>query len=491
MEKDLTQLLEQVKSYNPKADTALIKRAYHFAKEAHEGQKRFSGEPYFSHPLATARGLAGLKLDAVTIAAGLLHDVPEDTPLTLEDVEKEFGKELAFLVGGITKIGRIKLKGSREEEFLENLRRLFLVMAKDLRVVFIKLCDRLHNMQTLQYVPQHKQKRIARETLEVYAPLADRLGIGEIKGELEDLAFPYVYPEDYRWVKKISAPRREDFDKYVPAAKRALKRALDKEGIEAEIQGRAKHLYSLYRKLLLKDRDIANIYDLVALRVVVEDVEACYAVLGSIHHHWKPLLGLIKDYIAQPKPNGYQSLHTTIFGPEGKIIEIQVRSREMHEASEYGAAAHWQYARRKKLAKSEDHLDANGGIPEEKLAWVRRLVSWQQEIENPEEFKKTLKLDVFAKRIFVFTPKGDVVDLPAGATPIDFAYEIHSEIGDGCVGAKVGGKMVGLDTKLQNGDIVEIVVSKKSRGPKRDWLGIAVTAEAKRKIRQGIKRRVE
>jgi len=395
------------------------------------------------------------------------------------------------LVGGITKIGRIKLKGSREEEFLENLRRLFLVMAKDLRVVFIKLCDRLHNMQTLQYVPQHKQRRIARETLEVYAPLADRLGIGEIKGDLEDLAFPYIYSEEYHWVQEVSGPRRGALDKYLPVAKRALRRVLDKEGIEAEIQGRAKHLYSLYRKLLLKDRDIDKIYDLVALRVVVEDVEACYAVLGLIHHHWKPLLGLIKDYIAQPKPNGYQSLHTTIFGPEGKIIEIQVRSRAMHEAAEYGATAHWHYARQKNLAKSKDRLDANGGIPEEKLAWVRRLVSWQQEIENPEEFRKTLKLDVFAKRIFVFTPKGDVVDLPAGATPIDFAYEIHSEIGDGCVGAKVNGKMVVLNSKLKNGDIVEIIVSKKPRGPKRDWLGMAVTAEAKRKIRQGIKRRVE
>ena len=483
--KKFKELLVKIRTYNSKADFDLINKAYRFAVEAHQGQKRLSGEEYILHPLSVAQSLSDWKLDTASVVGGLLHDVVEDGGKTLEGVKKNFGEQVAELVNGVTKIGEIKLRGAAEEEFVENLLKMIVVMAHDLRVILIKLADRYHNMQTLEFLPLEKQKRIAKEALEIYAPLSERLGIGEMKGKLEDLAFPYVYPEEYTWVKKFSAPFYLQAEEFIIRAKEEITRELKKEKIKAEVHGRAKHLYSLWRKLLRPevDKDISKIYDLMALRIIVNSVRDCYAALGAVHKIWKPVPAKgISDFIAQPKPNGYRSIHTTVFGPEGKIIEVQIRTHQMHEQAENGIAAHWYYAMKKHESSQEVRDKVGFFAPDEKLSWVRQLVAWQKEMIDSSEFLEALKFDALHHRIFVFSPKGDVFDLPAESTPIDFAYAVHTELGDKAVGAKVNGKMVSLDSKLKSGEMVEILTSDKKKEPSRDWLNFVVTRLAKREI---------
>lgn len=462
--------MEYIKEQLPDADLALIELAYDFSKKAHGNQLRKSGALYFDHPQATAYKLATFRMDDETIAAGLLHDVPEDTEYDLKDIKKEFGSEIAFLVEGVTKLGRLKYRGM--QRYVENLRRMFVAMAKDIRVIVIKFADRMHNLETLSFLPQDKQRRIALESLEIYAPIADRLGMGEVKGQLEDLSFPYVYPEEYDWLmKKIEAARHEK-EKTVERLQGDVERLLQEYHVPfISVHGRAKHTYSLYRKLLRHNRDLSQIYDLVALRVVVADVSHCYATLGLIHKICPPLKGRIKDYVAQAKPNGYRSLHTTVFAPNGEIAEIQIRTPEMHEEAEYGIAAHWHYKE-----------TGNFEVPKEKYAWVEQLAKLQKEINDDEQYLESLKIDIFQARIFVFTPRGDVIDLPEDATPIDFAYHIHTEIGHKCTGAKVNEQIVPLDTRLKSGDVVEILVDKNRKAPNADWLHFVKTHSAKRHI---------
>lgn len=479
------QLIAAIQSYNPEADLDLIKKAFDFARQAHEGQTRLSGEPVINHPLAVAQILAGFKLDSISIAAGLLHDVVEDTEITIEKLQKEFGEEMALLVSGVTKIGEIKLRGSKEEEFVENLRKMLLAMAKDLRVILIKLADRLHNMQTLEFLPAEKQLKIAKETLEIYAPLSERLGMGEMKGKLEDLAFPFAYPQDYQWLIEYSRPYIKNAEEFLEKATREVYKELANEGITAKIASRRKHLYSLWRKLLRPEinKDINKIYDLVAMRVLVESVKDCYAALGIIHSLWRPVPAEgISDFIAQPKPNGYRSLHTKVFSLNERILEIQIRTFEMHEQAENGIAAHWHYSVEKAKGVSDEALE-KGKIfaPDEKLSWVKQLVSWQKEVVGTREFIEALKFDAFAHRIFVFSPKGDVYDLPVGSTPVDFAYAVHTRLGDEADGAKVNGKMVALDFKLKSGDVVDIIKRRGSK-PSEGWLGFVITREAKSQI---------
>lgn len=485
MKKAFEELLVQIRRYNSKGDFELIKRAYQFASQAHAGQKRLSGENYINHPLAVAKTLADWKLDSGSIVAGLLHDTVEDAGVSLEKLEKEFGEEIADLVDGVSKIGEIKLRGSKEEEFVENLRKMIMVMAKDLRVVLIKLADRYHNLQTLAVLPEEKQKRIARETLEIYAPLAERLGIGEMKGKLEDSAFPYVYPKDYRWLTDYSNAYYRQIDKQLREAKRKILLGLTEERIKAEVQARTKHLYSLYRKLLRPEinRDISKIYDFVALRIIVKTVEECYASLGVIHKVYKPVPSLgISDFIAVPKPNGYRSIHTKVFGPQGKMIEVQIRTQEMHEQAENGIAAHWYFSQQKEKKVNDGQVEAGFFAPTEKMNWVKELVKWQKEITDSKEFIDSLKFDALKQRNFVFSPKGDVYDLPAGATSVDFAYAVHTKIGESCGGARVNGKWVPLDYRLKSGQIVEIVPNKSRKGPSPDWLSFVVTRVARREI---------
>lgn len=483
MDKRLVKLLKKVKSYYPTANLDLIKKAYEFAKIAHAGQKRLSGDPVSSHFMAIAETLADLKLDPASIAAGLLHDVIEDAGVSSEEVKKEFGKEVTFLVEGVTKVGNLKLRGKSEEEFIENLHKMILVMAKDLRVVFIKLADRLHNLRTLEYLPKEKRVRIARETLEIYAPLADRMQIGKLKGELEDLAFPYVYPEEYQWLVDYSAPFFKKRGKDLKEATEILSTLLKRERIKAEISGRPKHLYSLWQKLLRpeNDRDIEKILDLVAVRVLVRSVRDCYATLGVIHKIWRPIPHEgVSDFIARPKPNGYRSIHTRVFGPGGRIFEVQIRTCEMHDEAEAGIAAHWFYEEKK--SRSNSVLREEGFFaPDEKLGWVRELVGWQKEIVDSKKFLEALRFDALADRIFVFSPKGDVYDLPSEATPVDFAYAVHTDLGNRVDGAKVNGKMVAISAKLRNGDVVEILTRKKS-WPSEKWLEFVVTTAARREI---------
>lgn len=492
MGRRLKKLIKEIKKYNSKADINLVKKAYEFAEIAHAGQMRLSGEPVMEHLISVAEVLAGLKLDSTSIAAAFLHDIIEDTGVTKEELEKEFGEEVTLLVEGVSKVGSLKLRGEREEEFVENLRKMILVMAKDLRVVFIKLADRLHNLRTLQYLPKEKQIRIARETLEVYAPLADRMQIGKLKGELEDLAFPYVYPEDYQWLLKYSSPylKRRELD--LKEAMRILNDELKRERIKAEVQGRPKHLYSLWRKLLRPeiDKDIVKINDLVAVRILVKSVRDCYAALGIVHKLWKPVPHEgVSDFIAQPKPNGYRSIHTKVFGPNGRIIEIQIRTYEMHEEAENGVAAHWHFAEQKGKSSSDVKIGKGFFAPSDKLAWVKELVGWQKEIVDSKEFLNSLKFDALANRIYIFSPKGDVYDLPAGASPIDFAYAVHTDIGNEIDGAKINGKMAGLSSKLKNGDVVEII-NKKCSHPSREWLEFVVTTVAKREILKYLRKKV-
>lgn len=484
------QLLIEIRKYNPKADFDLIKKAYQFAFAAHKGQARLAGDPFIDHPLAVAQVLADWRLDTGSIVAGLLHDVVEDGGIRKELVKKEFGKSIADLVEGVTKIGEIKLRGSPQEAFVENLRRMIVVMAHDLRVVLIKLADRYHNLQTLYVLPPEKQKRIAQETLEVYAPLAERLGIGEMKGKLEDLAFPYIFKEEYQWVKKYSTPYYKQADECLKKVKKEVLKALIEKGIKAEVQGRAKHLYSLYKKLCRPeiDKDITKVYDLMALRIIVKTVEECYIALGIIHHLYKPVPSVgVRDFIAQPKPNGYQSIHTNVFS-QGKIVEIQIRTQQMHEQAENGIVGHWFYAQQKSQSVEDRLLEGGFFAPSEKMGWVKELVRWQQELVDSKEFLQSLKFDALRHRIFVFSPKGDVFDLPAEATPVDFAYAVHSELGDHCAGAKVDGKMVSLDYKLKSGQMVEIISNKSKKGPSPDWLEFVVTQLAKREIAKNIRR---
>jgi GTP pyrophosphokinase len=483
-DKKLDFLLNQIRKYNPQADFELIEKAYNFATEIHHGQKRLSGDLYIEHPIAVAQALVDWKLDSGSIAAGLLHDVIEDGKVKIEKIRKEFSQEIAVLVSGVTKIGEIKLHGSREEKFVENLRKMIVVMAHDLRVVLIKLADRYHNMQTLSSLPPKKQKRIARETLEVYALLAERLGIGEMKGKLEDLAFPYVYPEEYQWVKKYSVAYFKKTNQFVEKIKREVLKELVGKEIKARVHGRAKHLYSLYQKLCRPevDKDITKIHDLIALRIIVNTIEQCYGALGVIHKLYKPApTEGISDFIAQPKPNGYRSIHTKVFA-HGRIIEIQIRTKEMHEQAENGIAAHWFYSQKKSNGLSSWRLAVGLFAPTEKMSWVKELVKWQKEITDSKEFINSLKFDALGHRNFVFSPNGDVFDLPRGATPVDMAYAIHTEVGNQCCGAKVDGKMMPLDYKLKSGQVVEIFKSKQKKKPSRDWLGFVVTRYAKNQI---------
>jgi len=489
MKKEFEKLLNKVKEYNPRTDIAKLEKAYYFASQAHAGQKRLSGAPVISHPLAVAYFLASWKLDTDCLVAGLLHDVVEDANVKLAQVEKNFGRDVALLVAGVTKIGDIKLRGSKERQFVENLRKMIVVMARDLRVVLIKLADRYHNMQTLSYLPEEKQKRIARETLEIYAPLSERLGIGEMKGMLEDLSFPYVYPREHQWVKDYSGPYFYQAEEHLQKAIFEIKKGLKEEGIKAEVHSRKKHLYSLWRKLLRKeiDKDITKVYDLIAARIITNTVRNCYATLGVVHRLFKPVPSIgVRDFIAQPKPNGYRSIHTNVFGPEGKIIEIQIRTEEMHEQAENGIASHWYYAEQK--GKSDRKLEEGVLGVDEKLSWVKQLVLWQKQIVDSREFLEALKFDALRHRIFIFSPKGDVYDLPAEATPIDFAYAVHTDIGRKASGAKVDGKLVPLNAKLKSGQMVEIIVDDKRKAPSRDWLSFVVTTNAKRRIKSDLKK---
>jgi len=471
------------------SDPKLIKSAFEFAQAAHQGQKRASGEDYISHPLRVAQILSEMKLGPKTVAAGFLHDVADDTNKTLEDIEKEFGKEITFLVNGVSKLGKLRYpkEGLQVEPIemrikkpidlrAENLRKMFFGMAEDLRVVLIKLADRLDNMETLDSVPPEKQKRIALETLEIFAPLANRLGIGEMRGKLQDLAFMHLYPKEYNWLINNVKERYEEREKYLETFKKVLIKIFQKERIKIiDIHYRPKHYWTLYQKLLKHEMNFDRIYDIVALRIIVEDIKTCYEVLGIIHKFWKPLPGRIKDYIAFPKPNSYRALHTTCLCLGGKITEIQIKTKEMHEEAEYGITAHW-------AMKEGINLKSQG----KKFSWVQQLRDWQSKILESKDFLEGLKIDFFKNRIFIFTPKGDVIDLPEGACAIDFAYAVHSDIGDHCQAAKVNGKMIPISQPLKNGDIVEILVDK-NRKPSRDWLKFVKTSMARSRIKSFLK----
>lgn len=474
---DIEDVVKKFIQYNPRGDVSLLRKAYACAEEAHRGQRRFSGEEYIVHPLNVAMILADLEMDLETLLAGLLHDVVEDTKWSLAEIEAEFGKEVALLVDGLTKLSRLEFK-SKEEQQAENLRKMFLAMAKDIRVILIKLADRLHNMRTLRYQKEAKQKEIARETMEIYAPLANRLGIYKLKWELEDLSFRYINPEAYYDLAEKIAKTRVKREEYIKGAIAILNEKLEEVGIEADIQGRPKHLYSIYQKMQRNQKDLSEIYDAMAVRMIVHTVKDCYGILGIVHTLWKPIPGQFDDYIAMPKPNMYQSLHTSVMGYKGEPLEIQIRTWDMHRTSEYGIAAHWRY---KEGGKGDKEL-------EQKLAWLRQLMEWQRDLRDAHEFMETLKIDFFTDTVFVFTPKGDVVELPSGSTPVDFAFRVHTQVGCGCVGAKINNKIVPLDHKLKNGDIVEILTSKTSAGPSRDWLAFVKTSQAKNRIRHWFKR---
>ena len=472
----INQIINNFKQNNPKADSTMIQLAYDFAVKAHTGQKRKSGEPYIQHCLHTAFVLVQIKADLETIIAGLLHDIPEDTEYTLEDIEKNFGKEVADLVEGITKLSKIKYRGI--ERYRESLRKMFLAMANDLRVILIKFADRLHNLRTLDSLPLEKRQRIARETLEIYAPIAGLLGIGRLKWQMEDICFKHLYPEDYKKLAyKYEVEKKLEHNQYIQKIKNILGAKLREAKISFNITSRFKHLYSIYLKLQKKDRKFDEIYDVFALRITVSDIADCYKTLGIIHSLWRPNPGRFKDYIAVPKPNGYQALHTTVYGPERKSTEFQIRTKEMDEGAKYGIAAHWSYK------MNGGHGDSSKKQP----AWVKEVLNIQKETEDTSDFIKQIKFDVFHDRIFIFTPKGDVFDLPEGATPIDFAYYVHSDIGNQAVGAMVNDKIAPLDIELKNGDLVEIITEKKRKGPNRDWLKFVKTATARTKIKQNLK----
>ena len=474
--KTLEDLLNRIRAFYPNADLKVIEKAYYFSEKAHEGQIRRSGEPYISHPLSVAGILADLRLDLDTIATGLMHDTVEDTGVTLEDIRREFGDVIAHLVDGVTKIGQMKFKNSHEKQG-ENIRKMIVAMGKDVRVVLVKLADRLHNMRTLNYMPFEKQERIALETLEIYTPLAGRMGISSLKIELEDLCFRYYRPDMYyalvQKVKKTEAER----NRYIDDVKLLISRELNKAGFKFDVFGRSKHLWSVYRKMQTRDIDYEQVFDQLAFRVIVESVAECYAALGLVHSLWKPIPGRFKDFIAMPKANNYKSLHTTVVGPGGERIEIQIRTQDMHLVAERGIAAHWKYKERGNMANDQELQQAD---------WLRDLVTWHQQVRSPDEFLETVKTDLFETEIYVFTPSGDVREFPDGSTPVDFAYAVHTDLGNKCVGARVNGKMVPLKYQLQNGDTVEIMTSK-TQEPSKDWLKFVVTNKAKSKIRAFVK----
>ena len=471
----LENLLMRIEQYNPNADLKLVVKAFHFAESAHEGQLRNSGEKFFIHPYNVALILADLNMDTPTIIAGLLHDVIEDTNKSYEKIEEEFGTEIADLIDGVTKLKMLQYK-TKQENQAENLRKMVLAMAKDIRVIIVKLADRLHNMRTLEYMTDEKKKEKALETLEIYAPLAHRLGISKIKWELEDLSLRYLDPDNYYDLVERVSKRRKERESYIAEIIENLEIKLEEVEINCDISGRPKNFYSIYKKMVHQGKAFEQIFDLTAIRVLVDNVKDCYGVLGIVHTLWKPLPGRFKDYIAMPKPNMYQSLHTTVIGPKGEIFEVQIRTWEMHKTAEYGIAAHWKY---KEGASKGDNFDT-------KLTWLRQLLEWQSDSNDPRDFMETLKIDFFTDEVFVFTPKGDVINLPEGSTPIDFAYRVHTEVGNKCVGAKVNSRIVPLNYKLQNGNIVEIITSSNS-GPSRDWLKIVKTNQAKSRIKQWYK----
>lgn len=469
-----------------------VQKAWEFSKLAHDGQKRLSGDDFVNHPLEVSVILADWRLDKTTIVAGLLHDTIEDGGAKREDIVEMFGEDVALLVDGVTKVTGLELKGSREEEFIENLRKMILVMAKDLRVVLVRLADRLHNMQTLHALSEEKQRKVAGETLEIYAPLAERLGIGEVKGQLEDLAFPYLFEKEYKKVKKKSKIHFKRAEEHIKKMKRSLLRELAGEGIRAEIHGRKKHLYSLWRKLERpgNDWDFDKINDIVALRIIIDDVAECYVALGIVHNSYKPVPSIgVSDFIAQPKPNGYRSVHTKVFGSKGRIVEVQIRTHKMHEEAEYGIAAHWSYSLAKARGAKEEELQKGIKVTGERLSWVKQLVDWQNQMTDKGEFMKAVKFDALAHRDFVFSPKGDVYDLPRGATPVDFAYTVHTELGNSIAGAKVDGRMVPLDYQLKSGEVVEILKSKSPKGPTHNWIDFVKTTTARREINKYLRKK--
>ncbi|MDU5110745.1 MAG: bifunctional (p)ppGpp synthetase/guanosine-3',5'-bis(diphosphate) 3'-pyrophosphohydrolase [Clostridium sp.] len=473
-------LMQKINENCHNIDKDMVKRAYDLACDAHKEQKRESGEPYVTHPIDVASILAEMGMDTSTIVAGLLHDVIEDTEYTYEDIKNSFNEEIANLVQGVTKLGKIEYK-TKEEQQADNVRKMLLAMAKDIRVIIIKLADRLHNLRTLKFMSKSKQKQKAKETLDIYAPLAHRLGISKIKWELEDLAFRYLHEEEYYDLVKEIAEKRVERETYIAEIKEDLSKKLEESEIDSDIDGRPKHFYSIYKKMVNKNKSIEQIFDLTAIRILVNTVKDCYGVLGIVHTIYKPIPGRFKDYIAMPKPNMYQSLHTTVIGPQGKTFEIQIRTFEMHKTAEYGIAAHWKYKEGENQEEKENSF-------ENKLAWLRDMLEWQKETSDAEEFIEGFKIDLFVDEIFVFTPKGVVINLPSGATPIDFAYRIHTDIGNRCVGAKVNGKIVPLDYKLKTGEIAEVLTSKNAKGPNIDWLNIAKSNQAKSKIRQWFKK---
>jgi len=473
----LDKLINKIKEYNPTADLDLVKKGYYFAEKAHSDQARNSGEPFFIHPFNVALILADLNMDISTIIAGLLHDTIEDTEVTFKDIEEEFSEEIAVIVDGVTKLKNIPYK-TKQENQAENLRKMVLAMAKDIRVIIVKLADRLHNMRTLEYMSPAKKKEKALETLEIYAPLAHRMGISKIKWELEDLSLRYLNPtEYYDLVDKVSK-KRDEREAYIKRISDLLGENLDKQNISYEISGRPKSFYSIYKKMTEKNKTFDEIFDLTAIRIIVDTVKECYESLGIVHNLWKPIPGRFKDYIAMPKPNMYQSIHTTVISKQGETFEVQIRTWDMHRVAEYGIAAHWKY--------KEGNTEAKSGNLDSKLAWLRQLLEWQGDLQDPKDFMETLKIDFFTDEVYVFTPVGDVINLPDGSTPIDFAYRVHTEVGNRCVGAKVDGRIVPLDYKLKTGNIVEVLTSSNS-GPSRDWVNIVKSPQARSRIRQWFK----
>lgn len=482
---NIDEFFERVSKYLNQEQIDFVRKAYELAADAHAAQHRKSGEPYIIHPIGVASILAQLQMDEKTLAAAFLHDVVEDTNYTLNDIKERFGTVVANLVDGVTKLGKIEYI-SKEDRQIENYRKMFLAMARDIRVVLIKLADRLHNMRTMKYMPAHKQQSISRETLEIYAPLAHRLGIYTIKWELEDLAFRYMEPDIYyNLVEQVKIKRRER-EAMINEAMAEMKDSLEKAHIKCEIQGRPKNFYSIHKKMLRDHKQLSEIYDLLAIRVLVDTVKDCYGTLGIVHSMWRPIPGRFKDYVAVPKSNMYQSLHTTVLSTGGQPLEIQIRTFEMHRISEYGIAAHWRY-KESGGSKPASQSSTDKGF-DAKLSWLRQLLEWHQDMHDSRDFVNTVKMDIFADEVFVFTPRGDVIDLPVGSVPIDFAYRIHTDVGNRCVGAKVNGRIVPLDFKLSNGDIVEVITSKQSSGPSRDWLNIVGSSDTRNKIKSWFKK---